>query len=153
LEHTPSLATIIPRSDILGSASQMDGDDCSETGMEYLVISSYAGAAAEIRLTGDHETAVQGACSDYDKADDYLPSLVSAREDLETRASELVAEHWSLVQRVAEELKDYGTLEWGELDFIYAIYRGEETEDDLAEYRQRAAAAGEFSNLRGRRKL
>jgi ATP-dependent Zn protease len=151
--HTPSIATIIPRDHTLGSASHLDGDMFSKDGIEKLVISPYAGAAAELQITGDHDLAMRGAYSDYEKADVYLPVLSSTKEELEKKTSELIKEHWSLVERIAEELMEYGTLEWGELGSLYNIYLGEETEDDLADYRSAASAAHQFDLLRGRRKM
>ncbi len=46
------LLGLIPRDSVLESASQIDADQFSEEGIENLVISFYAGVAAEIQVTG-----------------------------------------------------------------------------------------------------
>jgi hypothetical protein len=152
LGHAPDFSSIIKKGDTLGREEQMDGDEFSVEGMEDLVISLYAGAAAEKKITNDLKSVMGGANSDYKKAEEYLRSLRSTKEELEQRADELIRKHWSLVKRIAKELIEYGELEWGELDFLFNIYRGEETEQDLALYRAKALQMGAFDHLKGRRK-
>jgi hypothetical protein len=130
LGQSPSVVTIVPRGESLGSAHHMDGDDLTAEGMRDLVINCYAGREAEIRVGGDGS----GSCRDDEQAEEYLQH-VGTEEELRTATAEFVSNHWPLIKLIAVDLLKHMTLGMEELVIMLDIYHGEATEDDLSDYR------------------
>jgi len=142
-DQAPDFVTIQPGSGKLGFASHMDGDDFTEEGMRQLVINCYAGREAEMRIGGDG----YGSDSDDQQAEEYLKS-VGTEEQMRRETAQFVTEHWQLIDRIACELLEHTTLELYELEILLAIYRGEETEEDLQNYRSSFAFQRALENFK-----
>lgn len=141
--QTPDFATIDPKETTLGFASHIDGDDLTKEGMRELVINCYAGREAEKRVGGDGS----GSYSDDQQAEDYL-QFAGTEEEMRKETAKFITEHWSLVERIANELLEYTTLECFELDTLLEIYRGKETEENLQEYRNSWGFQGEIEGIK-----
>ena len=128
--HTPRYVTINPEGNKLGSAPHNDGDYFTEEGMRELVISCYAGREAEMRVGGDGS----GSWDDDEQAEPYL-QYVGTEEEMRKATAKIVTEHWPLIDRIARELLERTELDMDELDCLLNIYRGEESEKDLQDYR------------------
>jgi len=131
LGQTPTLVTISPVGGTLGSCHHIAGDEFTEEGIRHLVINLYGGREAETRVGGDGE----GSWSDNEEAEPYLTTLGIKEKEMREATAEFVSKHWLLIERIACELLRYTTLGMEELDTLLGIYRGEETEEDLREYR------------------
>jgi ATP-dependent Zn protease len=128
--QTTTFVTIDPKGTTLGFAKHIDGDAFSEKGLRELIINCYAGREAEMRVGGDG----MGSYRDDKEAESYLKH-VGTEEEMRKATTEFVTEHWLLIKRIASELLEYTTLLMDELDSLKNIYRGEESEEDLQEFR------------------
>ena len=137
LGHSPCRATIVATEDTAGTTQQLDGDNMTAEGMENLVIALYAGAEAQSHVDVNDEAIKVGASDDDEQAAEYLRLLNSTEEELRERTTELISEHWELVELIASELLLHKTLQYEELVSLFGVYLGEETMNDMAELRVR----------------
>jgi hypothetical protein len=149
--HLPDQVTIVKKGHNLGTAPNFGGDNMSDEGARSLIIAYYAGAEAESRVCNDLEHIKAGACVDDELAEDLLPLAGRTEQQMRDETAKFISEHWPLVERIAVELLTYGTLTFEELELLLNIYRKEETEQDLIEFRIMAEQQGRF-NVHGRRK-
>ena len=137
--HGPRLVTIKKKEGTFGWATRFDNEQVTQERLRERIVSLYAGAEAERRVSPDENKEEFNAIADVKQAEEYLPYCGGTEEELRKVATDLVRAHWALVERIAAELLEYKTLERGELNTIFNIYCGMETEGDLAAYRERAA--------------
>jgi hypothetical protein len=130
-DQTPEHVTLTPKDGALAHASHLDGDRDSEEGLRKLVINCYAGREAEMRVGGDGS----GSWQDDGEALGYLKVLGIDEEEMRSATADCVTEHWPLIERIAEELREYRTLVLEELEYLLGIYRDEVTEEGLKELR------------------
>jgi len=140
--NSPFNVTIEPGGDQLGHSHQLYGDVFSEEGIRKEIISLYAGAEAEHLVNDDYDSIKEGAWSDDEKAEEHLERLSKTEADkrqiaadLRKETAEFIQNHRKLVDLIALELLGHVTLDLEELDYIYDIYKGEATEEELEEYR------------------
>ena len=126
LGFTTMGATIFPRGNTLGAATQLDGwGSPGNTGRENerearnWIVSLLAGHAAEVEFCGKHDNKIGGARTDFDRAEELLafarkPSLDVFR----VQARNFVRRHRAKIVRVAEELLRCGSLDDGEVDLL-----------------------------------
>jgi hypothetical protein len=126
-EQMPQYVTLTRKKEMLAHALHLDGDRDSEEGLRKLVINCYAGREAEMRVGGDGS----GSCQDDEEALGYLKVLGIDEEEMRSATADCVTEHWNLIERIAEELLERTTLIFEELDYLHAICRDEETEEEL----------------------
>ena len=96
------------------------------------VISLYAGAAAQRRVDDDEEAIVMGASSDFEMAEEYLPCPEEDKATLLKATDEIVEKHWTVIERLADELQQHQKLSAEEASFIV-----DGDMESLAEYRLR----------------
>ena len=107
-----------PASGILGSNSPLYEDNVSEEGIRAYIVSLYAGATAEGRVSSDLRSIKEGARTDDDQASQYLHLMADSEEQFRNQAQAIIDRHWQVVERIARELIKYRTLIGPELDFL-----------------------------------
>lgn len=146
-DHLPTTATIKPDPSrgIVGAVSALEAnlyvfgadgvDTYNAEGVRNLVIAFYAGAAAQLHAGDTEENARVGGADDTEKAAWWISRLegdpVELERTLRAAASRFVVEHWAAVERVAEDLLRFETIDDAEIE---ALCLGEL--DDLWRYRE-----------------
>ena len=159
----PDWATLIPdpKTDILAEVTRLDNDADSKKELEEEIIFFYAGQYAELRAGGSRRKAKLGAMADDETARNCIARLCGEKatgkemdaveKKMRASARKFVDKHWTLVERIANELLDRTTLVWEELDTLRAIYQGEKTEDDLRQWREAFTSVKKDCRLIGKK--
>ena len=149
---TPDLATIDSYEQHRDWIGLLLRDEVTPKTASQLAIACYAGAESQKLIDPRPDRISLRAAMDDEQALRFLAFCVETEPALRDASRLLIQKHWSLVQRIARELMDFGTLIDGELLCLFGIYKGDQTEDDLIEYRRRASEFGRFTRLVGRQK-
>ena len=112
--------TIIPdlEAGLPGTCNPLEEDIYTEKGCRAYIMSLYAGAVAESRVSLDTGSIPDGARSDNEEAGKYLKSVSESKEELREQTRQIIDENWNVVERIAQELLKYLTLDPEECSFL-----------------------------------
>ena len=120
-----------PESGSLGGCRPLEEDDETKEGIRAYIISLYAGATAECRASSDPEYVSEGSWSDDEKAGETLQLIPESEEELRNQTREIIDANWQVVERVADDLLKYRTLDADE-----AFFLADNDMESLGHYRQ-----------------
>lgn len=118
--YTGEAITIFPNEELgtLGHVTPLYEDIETVEGVRTYLVSLYAGGEAERILMDDPKLESPGSWSDKETVAEYLDLIPDSGSDLRRAANEILTKNWEVVERLASELIEHGTLNADEADFV-----------------------------------
>jgi hypothetical protein len=136
---SPYRVTIKHEGDTLGRVHSLDGylssPEVTASQIESMLMSLYAGYAAEIEVGGDASAARKGACDDFNAAREILEGFVDEQDELKwvQLAQKFVRDNWGAITHVAEYLLVHETMDLVEVELLV---EDSASPEELTAYRQ-----------------
>ena len=107
-----------PEAGALGTCAPLEEDIDTEEGCHIYIISLYAGAVAQSRVFLSPVPIPESERIDNEEAGKYLKMVSESEEELREQTRRIIDENWNVVERIAQELLKYLTLDPEECSFL-----------------------------------